>query len=527
MRVSLFLSLSLAVGLQKSSLAEESLAEVAAAVHITWLGGNIWRDNNSFLGPVNQISLIGNQKLTDDDLQSLKPFAKLSGLYLGNTVVSDAGLKHLTGLQSLTTIGLIGTKVTDAGMEDLAKLENLRELRLSNTAVTDAGLKELRKLKNLRDLLLGGNAITDAGLKELGQIESLVFLELSDTQVTDDGLMELSRLKNLKSLSLAGSKVTEDGIKQLQEALPDAHIGSGDEDMGQRTDPDFDVSVAQPAFTDRHPAVLFDEAHDNFHTASGRYKAFADLITNDGYLVTPGKEPFTPEQLAPFQILIIANASATGSATSKSAFSSQECDAVEGWVKGGGSLLLITDHEPFGSASQELGKRFGVEMSTRTAFDPKNETDNGLLFSRENGQIGDHPIMKGRNESETVNRVLTFTGQSLQGPPDSVALLSFAETAREWGDSSSSILDNLGSLPVWLGDLLSYFFPPQQASAAGRAQGVALRYGEGRVVVMGEAAQLSAQVYGSPPEPMGMNVPGCDNRQMALNLIHWLSGLID
>jgi len=26
---------------------------------------------------------------------------------------------------------------------------------------------------------------------------------------------------------------------------------------------------------------------------------------------------------------------------------------------------------------------------------------------------------------------------------------------------------------------------------------------------------------------MGMNVPGCDNRQFALNIVHWLTGLID
>ena len=65
--------------------------------------------------------------------------------------------------------------------------------------------------------------------------------------------------------------------------------------------------------------------------------------------------------------------------------------------------------------------------------------------------------------------------------------------------------------------------------AAGRGmQGLALKYGKGRVVVMGEAAELSAQIYGvDPVEKMGMNVPGCDNRKMALNLMHWLSGLTD
>jgi hypothetical protein len=46
------------------------------------------------------------------------------------------------------------------------------------------------------------------------------------------------------------------------------------------------------------------------------------------------------------------------------------------------------------------------------------------------------------------------------------------------------------------------------------------------VVVLGEAGQLSAQILGASRVPMGMNVPGIDNRQMALNIMHWLSGLI-
>jgi hypothetical protein len=29
------------------------------------------------------------------------------------------------------------------------------------------------------------------------------------------------------------------------------------------------------------------------------------------------------------------------------------------------------------------------------------------------------------------------------------------------------------------------------------------------------------------PTPMGMNVPRCDNRKFALNMMHWLSGLTD
>jgi hypothetical protein len=219
--------------------------------------------------------------------------------------------------------------------------------------------------------------------------------------------------------------------------------------------------------------------------------------------VTPNQEKFTPALLAKYNILVIANATADGEGetdAAESAFTKDECQAVADWVEGGGSLLLITDHEPFGSASDLLAGRFGVDMSNRVTFDPANRAEQGLLFARDQDQLGDHAITNGRDASERVNRVLTFTGQSLKGPPGSVAFLKFADTA----------IENDGE---------------NQISAAGRAQGLALTQGKGRVVVTGEAAQLSAQMAGFPPMRFGMNAPNCDNRQMALNIMHWLSGL--
>ena len=65
--------------------------------------------------------------------------------------------------------------------------------------------------------------------------------------------------------------------------------------------------------------------------------------------------------------------------------------------------------------------------------------------------------------------------------------------------------------------------PPAQrrAPAGGRAQGLALEFGTGRVVVLGEAGMLTAQRDGD--ERFGMNVSGNDDRQLALNVMHWLS----
>jgi hypothetical protein len=62
-------------------------------------------------------------------------------------------------------------------------------------------------------------------------------------------------------------------------------------------------------------------------------------------------------------------------------------------------------------------------------------------------------------------------------------------------------------------------------SVAGRAQGLALDVERGRVVVLGEAGVLRAQRE-RKGERVGMNAPGYDNRQLALNILHWLSRVL-
>jgi hypothetical protein len=61
----------------------------------------------------------------------------------------------------------------------------------------------------------------------------------------------------------------------------------------QAFDTDFKTTVERPAYTRTPPQVLFDEAHNNFHAVGGHYKGFTELITNDGYRVTPHKEKFS------------------------------------------------------------------------------------------------------------------------------------------------------------------------------------------------------------------------------------------
>ncbi|HJR06889.1 MAG TPA: hypothetical protein VJ842_06510 [Pyrinomonadaceae bacterium] len=280
----------------------------------------------------------------------------------------------------------------------------------------------------------------------------------------------------------------------------------------QVADPNFDTKVARPAHTKKHPKVLFDEAHNNFHTASGRYKPFADLITSDGYVITPNSKPFTAESLKPFDILVISNAlgapAMNAPEASNSAFTDAECDAVRDWVRAGGALLFIADHAPMGAAAEKLAQRFGVGMSKAFTLDqsntpPEDNNPGFIIYSRENKLLGDHAITRGREASERVNRVIAFTGQSLKAPEGAFAFMKLADTAMDAMPGNN-----------------------QQVSAAGRAQGLAFALGKGRVVVMGEAGMLSAQLAGPNKVPFGMNRPGLDNRQLALNIMRWLSRVL-
>ena len=100
----------------------------------------------------------------------------------------------------------------------------------------------------------------------------------------------------------------------------------------QSSDPQFNTTVAHPTYTKNYPRVVFDEAHNNFHTTTGRYKPFIDLIGSDGYnVVRPETSARHPDT---FKILVIAKPSAPKiwMRTARTVrFTEEECDVVRDW----------------------------------------------------------------------------------------------------------------------------------------------------------------------------------------------------
>ncbi len=147
---------------------------------------------------------------------------------------------------------------------------------------------------------------------------------------------------------------------------------------------------------------------------------------------SPARRSSIAASLRGIGVLVISNA---GQGAIASAFTDAECDAVRDWVRDGGSLLLIADHTPFGKAAAVLSARFGVKMGEGYVFEAPIGTPGGeIAFSTAASSLAGHPIVSGRDASETVRTVASFTGQSLDGPADSVSLLRLGATSREAPD---------------------------------------------------------------------------------------------
>ena len=268
----------------------------------------------------------------------------------------------------------------------------------------------------------------------------------------------------------------------------------------QVPDLEFDARVPDPQLARERPGLLFDEAHFNVHRTDTTYRAFADLVRNDGARIAVNRERFRAESLAPYRMLVVAGALGAPiedrDRAQAPAFTSEEVAAVRQWVERGGGLLLLTDHEPVASATAALVEAFGVAPSRQVVVDSDHRFEDfyptNVLATPGNGLLRTHPATCG------VERALVFGGQSLTFPDDAV-LIGIGDSART-ADS--------------------------EARPAGNGQAGAFRFGRGRVVITGDMGMLSAQrvVDDAQSNPWGMNVPGIDNRRLVLNLVRWLAG---
>ena len=281
----------------------------------------------------------------------------------------------------------------------------------------------------------------------------------------------------------------------------------------QRVDSDYFPKNKTSYFKGKvSPKVFIDEAHNNFHTFSGRYAPFVKVLESDGYIVKKASDKFSKNSLSKINILVIANPLSDENKSNWSlpnypAFTRKETESIFHWVKNGGSLLLIADHMPWPKASEDLAAIFGFHFN------------NGFVeilgkrkqfFSLEDNSLATHPITKGIKPTDSVSKIQGFMGQAFLAPVDAKPLLIFTKPAVSYMPSEPFAIDeSTPTIPVtnWL-------------------QGATLEFGKGRVAVFGEAGMFTAQVSSEGDETwtMGFNTEGAEqNERFLLNTMLWLS----
>ncbi|MFC1528176.1 hypothetical protein ACFL5D_05490 [Candidatus Neomarinimicrobiota bacterium] len=288
----------------------------------------------------------------------------------------------------------------------------------------------------------------------------------------------------------------------------------------QVADTTYNPIIHNPAYELGKGSVIFiDEGHYNLNTKNGRYQSFSNLLERDGYNVLPYKSIFTENELSKGKILVISNALNENVEDwvipNPSAFTKSEIDEIRQWVFEGGNLFLIADHMPIADASKALAKAFGFKFTNGFVFDSRTEwsvSRDPAIFNLNEKTLVESIITKGRDSTESVKQIASFTGQGFKIPGDATPVLIFDENYINLLPDTSWVFEEKTS----------------KINVNGWSQGAYKKYGKGRVVAFGEAAMFTAQLVGPNRIKAGMNSDVApQNYKLLLNIIHWLDGILE
>jgi hypothetical protein len=286
-------------------------------------------------------------------------------------------------------------------------------------------------------------------------------------------------------------------------------------------DASYTPAIGTPSWPSAQgPAVLVDNAHWNSATTARGLTAFATLLRADGYHVLPDGNSTRAEMLADARIGVVANPLGLSGELrglvarlglppltffDDDALWVQEMETTLQWIENGGSLLVAVDEGPPARAVRGLAARMGLHLREGVVIDLGNSeprSSERLVFSRENGLIGRHPIVDGDAMHQAVNRVVSVGGGAIAAPAGVDTLLRLGPSAVE--------VSRLGVSPA------------RGTPVAGLARAVAFERGRGRVVVVADTSLLTGLVD-DQGTAYGLGTGGTQADRFALAIMRWLA----
>lgn len=154
-------------------------------------------------------------ELNDEDLQVLigKPVKELS-LTGNERITNEFGMQFVSTLP-LTALDLSRTRVDDATLKSFAQMPKLEWLKLSSTKISDQGLKNLAPMggRLIKLDLDNCKRITNEGLRFIIKtFPNMQWLHIGDTSVTNTAVPELAKLRNLKRLWLPSLRLRDQDL---------------------------------------------------------------------------------------------------------------------------------------------------------------------------------------------------------------------------------------------------------------------------------------------------------------------------
>ncbi len=180
-------------------------------------------------------------------------------------------------------------------------------------------------------------------------------------------------------------------------------------------------------------------------------------------------------------------------AAPSASYSTSELDAIEMWVKGGGSLLLVSDYSSFGTQSRTIASRFNITMKSDMILDSNENVGQSYWPYYSGANLRSHQITAG------VTRVEMYASDGIVSTPvDKIPLIvTDTDGTATWqvGGSASGV------------SVMSAF----NGGAAGR----------GKLVVITDSSLWSSN--SDVDGDTYLNFYDSDNEILALNTIDWLA----